>query len=180
MANSVINGSALNEQLLGFNKKLFDLEITFENFFPLNKQGVITDDSLKILENAFFRNKFNLILRQIKENPTSITSSFISQTILNGVADVTMLEEICKALGRANNYFARHLYSKLATMKQTGIGMQAPYFEVIDDKKRTFNNASFKGKYLFIDFWASWCKPSGKRVQILSRHTINILGKDLR
>jgi hypothetical protein len=58
MANSVIAGSVLNQELLAFNKKLNELEIFFEKNFSLNKLGIITDDCLQILENAFYQNKF--------------------------------------------------------------------------------------------------------------------------
>lgn len=174
MANSVITGSALNEQLLVFNKKLHDLAITFEKNFSLNKQGIITDDSLQILEKAFYQNKHNLILEQILANPTAITSAFIARTILNEVIDLTTFEQICNALVNADNYFVRHLSSELAARKRTIIGMQAPPFEITDDKNKTFTNDSFNGKYLLLDFWASWCTPcreeSPKLVEAYNRY----------
>ncbi len=135
------------------------MEIAFEKCFSLNKQKIIADDSLQILEKAFIRNKHDLILEQIRANPTAITSAFIARTVLTDIIDLPMFEEICNALSNADNYFVRYLSSELAARKRTVIGMQVPFFEIIDDKNRIFTKNSFKGKYLLLDFWASWCQP---------------------
>lgn len=159
MANSVITGSAVNKQLLVFYKKLTEMAIIFQKNFSLNKQGIITDDSLQILEKAFYVNKHNLILEQINANPTSIVSAFIAREIMSDIIDLPMFEQICNALRNSDNYFSRHLSSELATRKRTIVGMPLPSFEITDDKNKTFTKDSFKGKYLLLNFWASWCKP---------------------
>jgi len=37
--------------------------------------------------------------------------------------------------------------------------IEAPAFEITDFTGRVLNNASMKGKVLFVDFWATWCNP---------------------
>lgn len=39
------------------------------------------------------------------------------------------------------------------------IGQPAPDFSLTDTKGKTWNLADLKGKVVFINFWASWCKP---------------------
>ena len=41
----------------------------------------------------------------------------------------------------------------------THIGAAAPNFEQPDVSGNKVTLSQFKGKYLFLDFWASWCKP---------------------
>ncbi len=159
MANSVITGTPMQERLNAFNKKLYDLEISFDNNFALKRKDVITNDSLNNLQAAFYRDKHDLILQQIKSNPSAITSAFIARLVLPDQADLSTLEAICNALGNANNYYTRHLFEVLAAKKQSRPGMQAPSFTFTDIKNRPFTNHTFQEKYLFLDFWASWCAP---------------------
>lgn len=48
-----------------------------------------------------------------------------------------------------------------ASQKEEGlrVGQQAPDFSYPDLAGKTVSLASFKGKYVLLDFWASWCPP---------------------
>lgn len=47
------------------------------------------------------------------------------------------------------------------------LGQTAPYFESKDMHGQEINLKQFKGKYLLIDFWGSWCAPCRKENPIL-------------
>ena len=113
MANSVISGTPLQESLNAFNRKLYSLEISFDQHFALSRSGKITTDSLNKLQDAFYRDKHDLILQQIQSNPKAVTSAFVARMVLPDQPDLPTLEAICNALGYASNYYSRQLLEVL-------------------------------------------------------------------
>ncbi len=53
----------------------------------------------------------------------------------------------------------KSLGDEVSKLKKTAIGQSAPTIEYKDETGNAVSLASFKGKYVLLDFWASWCKP---------------------
>ncbi|MCK5701089.1 MAG: TlpA family protein disulfide reductase, partial [Cyclobacteriaceae bacterium] len=59
----------------------------------------------------------------------------------------------------ADSWFFNQLYNQYQDIKMIAIGSVAPDFSLPDPDGNMITLNSLRGKYVFLDFWASWCEP---------------------
>jgi thiol-disulfide isomerase/thioredoxin len=76
------------------------------------------------------------------------------------VIDPVVFEKYYKPLSKRvlSSFNGQKLTVKYDKAKQIAIGKSVDFTQ-LDDKGKEFKLSSYKGKYVLVDFWASWCAP---------------------
>ncbi|WP_316839079.1 TlpA disulfide reductase family protein [Pedobacter gandavensis] len=114
--------------------------------------------------NGTIRAKIIDSLKQafIRSNPDNYYSLYlISLNLSQEKPDYAAAEELMNKLSQAikNTYLGKASAKRIFVTQTAVIGGIMPDFEQADIHSKPVKLSSFKGKYVFIDLWASWCGP---------------------
>jgi peroxiredoxin len=106
------------------------------------------------------KDKNEYVIRYIHDNTNSVVSAFIALRNLY-ILELNDIEEIVAKFDPAisGSTYVADLNDRVNKLKNVQIGQQAPDFMMNDTTGNAVALSSLQGKYLLVDFWASWCGP---------------------
>ena len=119
--------------------------------------------------------EYNAAYEKVKEHVLSAenyaTNSAIPYIIFSNfnVTRPAMLEELLTALDSSqyDDPYIKHLSADLAREKKVAIGAVAFDFELPDANGKIFKLSDYRGKYVLVEFTASWCGWCKKEIPFL-------------
>ncbi|MBK7291463.1 MAG: AhpC/TSA family protein [Chitinophagaceae bacterium] len=158
-----ISGSDSHKEFTDFTTEFLPLiqqvssiATTINNTMP----GTERDNLMKTY-NALQENVQKSITKIVNDKPKSIVTAFILNVTYGFNEDIVMLENRFNQLDAAvkQTETGLALAGFIAESKIGAIGTPAMDFSQPDTLGNAVSLSSFRGKYVLVDFWASWCGP---------------------
>lgn len=174
LSNSTIIGSKANKEyaLLDSMSKqdIKQLMILYKAKANQNHTEISQQiDSVKNLISSIY---YNYLLK----NNNSLIKVFVLENYLFFLPAIPNEKEIEKANNEYNklsmaekkSFFGKKIKKELDSYV-IEIGMIAPEFTQIDMNGNPISLKNYKGKYVLLDFWASWCAPCRRETPYLKK-----------
>lgn len=150
-----ISGNKIGSQQKAFSSRLYPLEKEMNRMIQMKKQMTeyTKDKSHEIDQHiAWLQSEIEKTeLTLIRDHPDW---EFSAQRIARYPVDTISVYFKKFTTDVQNSFFGIHL-SKILTASD--IGSRAPRFNLPNDIGEKISSESFKGKYVVLDFWGSWC-----------------------
>jgi peroxiredoxin len=166
LANAKISGSVSNKEFSQYNYMVESFDGTLKSIQQVYAEWEQTSklvpkkrDSLEYIFNVTMYKKDSSIQAWVRTHSKSYVSPLVMILNYGNDGDPKIMRPLFDGLPTEvkQSYYGNFLEGILARKEGLSVGKLAPAFSQANTQGKPVSLESFKGKYVLVDFWASWC-----------------------
>jgi len=166
--NAKITGSALNDdnvKLAALLKPIYDQYTALnEEYKEKTRSGKVDSTYIQSLDKraaVVAAATVDAKRRYALEHPDSYLAIVALNSTMGNGFDAVTTEQIFNKLNVEvrNSELGKTSLKRILEVKRTQEGVMAPVFTQLDVNGKPVKLTDFRGHYVLVDFWASWCGP---------------------
>lgn len=164
LSDAGVKGSSVVNDYHQYNKQIQPLtaeELRLNELYNLHKKDVKKADSVVTLFDELSAQYYKADSLFVKDHPSSPVSLYFTQKALGEEMDAARAMPLFALLNPAlqQSEKGKSIAQDIEIGKKSMIGITAADFTQPTADGKNISLSSFRGKYVLVDFWASWCVP---------------------
>lgn len=160
-----VNGSSEHQKYQAYRDTMATFDLRLETKYPewLNAQKNNDSAAMQAIEaeyRSIYEEQQDYLMEFISSEPASHVSAYLAYRMLYDSRFET-LDSIFQLLSPEvqNGIYGQMIADRVSVLQKVAVGQSLPEFEQTDTAGKIFHSRELSGKYVLIDFWASWCSP---------------------